>query len=149
MSHTYQNGPFVVSTDPIRLDIDLIHTFLAAESYWARGIDRATVVRACRHSLCFGLFDGQAQIGFARVISDYATYAYLNDVFILEAYRGKGLGQWLMECVMAHPDLQGLRRFALTTRDAQGLYAQFGFGPLHYPDRHMERLPPDYYTRAS
>lgn len=145
MLQAYQNGPFTVSTDPASLDLDMIHHFLATESYWARGIDRSTLERAIRHSLCFGLYDGERQIGLARVISDYATYAYLSDVFILEPYRGKGLGKWLMECILADPGLQGLRRFSLTTRDAQGLYRRFGFRPVHHPDRHMERLTPGYY----
>jgi GNAT superfamily N-acetyltransferase len=142
----FTRGPYMTSTDPARLDVDLIHRFLAHESYWAKGIARELVERSIAHSLNFGLYEGTAQIGFARVVTDYATYAYLNDVFVLEAYRGQGLGVWLMECVVAHPALQTLLRFGLATRDAQALYQKVGFGPLRYPERHMEKLPPGYYA---
>ena len=141
----YVRGEHTISTDPARLDVDLIHHYLAHESYWAKGIDRALVERSLLHSLNFGLYAGSAQIGFARVVTDYATYGYLNDVFVLEAYRGRGLGVWLMECVVAHPALQTLLRFSLATRDAQTLYQKVGFKPLRYPERHMEKLPPGYY----
>jgi GNAT superfamily N-acetyltransferase len=140
---------FEISTDPARLDLDLIHRYLSAESYWARGIAREVVERACVHSLCFGLYTAGQQAGFARVVTDYATYAYLNDVFVLEAYRGRGLGAWLMETVVAHPALQGLLRFSLATRDAQGFYERFGWQALRYPERHMERLAPGYYNSGS
>jgi N-acetylglutamate synthase-like GNAT family acetyltransferase len=122
-------GRFLISTDRSKLDVDVIHRFLA-RSYWAEGIPRETVVRSIENSLCFGVYDNARQIGFARVISDFATYAYLADVFILEPYRERGLGKELMASIMAHPDLQGLRRWSLGTRDAQGLYAQFGFKPI-------------------
>ncbi len=145
MPTTYTRQPYTLSTDPALLDLDLIHHFLAHESYWAQGIAREIVERALRHSLNFGLYLGTAQVGFARVVTDYATYAYLNDVFVLAAHRGQGLGQWLVACVVAHPDLQTIVRFALTTRDAQSLYATAGFTQLVYPDRHMERLPAGYY----
>ena len=140
-----QRGQFTISSDPARLNFDLIHHYLSAESYWARGIARETLARALAHSLCFGLYAGASQAGFARVITDTATYAYLDDVFILEPYRGQGLGGWLLDCLLAHPDLQGLRRFSLATRDAQAFYAAHGWQPLRYPSRHMERLAPGFY----
>jgi GNAT superfamily N-acetyltransferase len=141
----HRREEFVVSTDPARLDLAVIHHFLAEESYWAKGMTLETLQRAMAHSLCFGLYRGEQQIGFARVVTDYATYAYLSDVFVLAAYRGQGLGEWLLSCVLAHPDLKTLRRFGLTTRDAQELYRRLGWQPLRYPERHMERLPDDYY----
>jgi GNAT superfamily N-acetyltransferase len=147
MPQEYRNGKFAISTDPAKLDVDAIHTFLS-RSYWAEGIPKAVVARALRHSLNFGVYteDG-AQIGLGRVISDFATYAYLADIYILEEYRGLGLGKWLMRCVMAHPDLKGLRRWQLATRDAHGLYQQSGFTALQRPERHMEILDPDVYRR--
>jgi GNAT superfamily N-acetyltransferase len=132
-------GSIVVTTDRARLDLDVIHGFLTA-SYWARGIPRETVARSMEHSLCFGAFDGDRQVGFARVISDRATYAYVCDVFALESDRKRGIGKSLMAAIMAHPELQGLRRWTLATRDAHGLYRQFGFGAPAYPDRQMEIL---------
>ena len=133
----YRKGKFLVSTDRDKLNLDTVHSFLS-ESYWAKGIPREVVARSIQNSLCFGVFSGAEQIGFARVISDYATYAYLADVFIIEPYRGKSLAKWLMECIVAHPQLQGLRRWTLATRDAHELYAKFGFKPLQRPDRFME-----------
>jgi GNAT superfamily N-acetyltransferase len=132
-------GSIVVTTDRARLDLDVIHGFLTS-SYWARGIPRETVARSMEHSLCFGAFDGGRQVGFARVISDRATYAYVCDVFALESDRKRGIGKSLMAAIMAHPELQGLRRWTLATRDAHGLYRQFGFGAPAYPDRQMEIL---------
>ena len=129
---------FTVSTDPERLDLDVIHGYLT-RSYWASGIPRETVARSLRHSLCFGLYSDQAQVGFARVVTDLATFAYVADVFVLEGYRGRGLSKWLMECVLEHPDLRGVRRWHLVTRDAHSLYARFGFAEPA-PGRHMERL---------
>jgi GNAT superfamily N-acetyltransferase len=139
--------PFSVSTDPDRIDLDLVTGFLA-RSYWATGISRSIVERAVRGSLCFGIYEGTRQVGFARVITDAATYAYLADVFVLESHRGRGLAKWLMEVIMAHPELQRLRRFALATRDAHGLYAQYGFGPLGHPERHMEIARPGIYAET-
>jgi GNAT superfamily N-acetyltransferase len=124
----------------------MVHGFLT-ESYWAEGISREVVARSIENSLCFGVFCDGKQIGFARVISDYATFAYIGDVFVLESYRGHGLGKWLMECVIGHPWLQGLRRWTLLTRDAHGLYAQFGFTPLKRPERYMELHDPEVYRR--
>jgi GNAT superfamily N-acetyltransferase len=139
-----ERPPYTISTDPARLDLDAVHAFLERESYWARGIARGVLERAVANSLPFGVYRGAEQVGFARVISDYATYAYLNDVYILAPHRGQGLGSWLLESLLAHPDLQDLRRIMLTTRDAQELYGRFGFIPLVFPVRHMERLAPDF-----
>jgi GNAT superfamily N-acetyltransferase len=105
------------------------------------------VARAIKNSLCFGVYSDGKQIGFARVVSDFATYAYIGDVFVVESYRGHGLGKWLMECIVGHPRLQGLRRWTLLTRDAHGLYTQFGFTPLRKPERYMERHDPDVYKQ--
>jgi GNAT superfamily N-acetyltransferase len=137
-------GTFTVTTDRSRLDLSVIAGFLAS-SYWARGIPAATVERSLAHSLCFAVLDGDRQVGFARVVSDYATFAYLADVFILPDYRGRGLSSWLMDCIIRHPDLQGLRRWILATRDAHGLYEKFGFTPLKAPERFMERHDPNVY----
>jgi GNAT superfamily N-acetyltransferase len=126
-----------VTTDPSRLDLDAIHGFLTT-SYWAQGIPRAVVARAIENSLCFGAFDGDRQVGFARVITDRATYAYVSDVFVLDTHRGRGVGKRLMAAIRLHPELQGLRRWTLFTRDAHGLYRQFGFREARHPDRLME-----------
>jgi len=133
----YRKGKFLISTDRDKLDIETIYSFLS-ESYWAKGIPREIVARSIQNSLCFGMFSGVEQVGFARVISDYATYAYLADVFVIEPYRGRGLAKWLMECIVVHPHLQGLRRWTLATRDAHELYTKFGFKPLARPDLFME-----------
>lgn len=138
---------YEITTDRARLDVDAIHAFLA-QSYWSPGIPRALVERALAGSLCIGALADGAQVGFARVVTDRATFAYLADVYVLEAHRGRGLAKRLMEAVVAHPDLQGLRRMMLATRDAHGLYAQFGFAPLSAPDRLMEVLRPDVYRCA-
>ena len=123
-------SPIEITTDRARLDLDAIHAYLT-RSYWAEGVTRERVARSLERSLCFGLFDGAQQIGFARVVTDAATFAYLADVYVLEAYRGQGLGKRLIEAVRAHPDLADLRRFVLWTRDAHGLYERFGFTRLH------------------
>jgi GNAT superfamily N-acetyltransferase len=138
---------FVVSTDPARIDIDAVHAYLTT-SYWATGIPRSVVERSIRGSLSFGLFDGSRQIGFARAITDRATFAYLADVYVLQEYQGRGLGTWLIEVVMAHPELQGLRRFLLVTRNAHGLYNKFGFHSVQRPERYMEIVQSDIYTRS-
>jgi GNAT superfamily N-acetyltransferase len=143
----YRRGEFVISTERARLDLDVIHGFLT-ECYWAKGIPRDVVARSIENSLCFGVYSGEKQIGFARVISDYATYAYIGDVFVLESQRGHSLGKWLMQCIMEHPQLQGLRRWSLLTRDAHGLYQQFGFTPLPAPERYMEIYNRDVYTKT-
>ena len=137
-----------VSTDPAELDLPLIHRFLSTQSTWAQGIPLSTLERAIRHSLCFGGFLGSSQIAFARVISDRATFANLVDVFVLPAHRGQGHAKVLMGAVMAHPDLQGLRRFTLATTDAHGLYAPFGFTAPSRPASAMERYRPDIYREA-
>jgi GNAT superfamily N-acetyltransferase len=135
-----ETGRFLISTDRTKLDIEVVHQFLT-RSYWAAGIEREMVVRSIENSLCFGVYDQARQIGFARVISDFATYAYIADVFIVEPYRRRGLAKELMATIMAHPELQGLRRWSLGTRDAQGLYAQFGFKPVvNRPARTMMEI---------
>lgn len=143
---SWSRDGFSISTERGRLDRALIHEFLAG-SYWARGIPRKVVDRSIEHALCFGLYEGEKQIGFARVITDEATFAYLSDVFVLESYRGRGLATWLVETVLAHPRLFGLRRWMLATADAHRLYAKVGFGPLSKPERIMEILVPDIYDR--
>jgi GNAT superfamily N-acetyltransferase len=130
-------GQYSITTDPQKLDVDAIHAYLS-RSFWAEGIPKDIVARSLANSLCFGLFDEAAQVGLARVVTDRATYAYLCDVYVLESHRTRGLGKWLIETVMAHPDLQGLRRFQLVTRDAHGLYSRHGFAPPAHPERHME-----------
>jgi len=143
----HPGGQYVVSTDPARLDLDVIHGFLR-ESYWSTGITREVVQRAILGSLAFGMYaTNGGQVGFARVITDRATVAHLADVFVVPSERGRGLSKWLMSVIVEHPDLQGLRRWLLGTRDAHGLYAQFGFTPLKAPERLMERHDPDVYTR--
>jgi GNAT superfamily N-acetyltransferase len=141
----HEQGDFSISTDPARIDLDAVHAFLSS-SYWAEHIPRELVGRSIENSLCFGIYKGQEQVGFARVISDFATYAYIADVYVLEAYRGRDLSKWLMTCIVEHPSLQGLRRWSLATRDAHGLYAKFGFKPLSAPDRWMERANPNVYA---
>jgi N-acetylglutamate synthase-like GNAT family acetyltransferase len=141
---SWVNGTFTITCDPAKMDRAVIATFLAS-SYWAKGIPKATVEKSLAHSLCFALLDGDRQVGFARVISDYATIAFLNDVFVLPEYRGRGLSKWLMECITSHPELQGLRRWMLATRDAHGLYERFGFTPLKKPEVFMERHNANIY----
>jgi N-acetylglutamate synthase-like GNAT family acetyltransferase len=132
-------GSYEISDDPARIDVDAAHAFLS-RSYWAADVPRAMVEQAVRGSLCFGVYHQGAQVGFARVITDKATFAYLADVYILEAHRGQGLSKHLVATITAHPQLQGLRRFMLATRDAHGLYAQFGFSEVARPERLMEIL---------
>jgi GNAT superfamily N-acetyltransferase len=144
-------GEFIVSTDPALLDVDVVHEWLTTSSYWVPGIPREVVRHGIEHSLNFGLYgDGSAglrQIGLARLVTDYATFAYVCDVFVLDDFRGHGLGMWLMECVAAHPDLQRMRRWMLGTRDAHTLYEKTGFTPVADPDRWMEKANPDVYRR--
>ena len=127
-----------VSTDTNRLDIDVIHQFLSESSYWASGIPRDLLERAIENSLCFGAYDDDMLVGFARAVTDYATFAYICDVFVLPTHRGQGVAKQLMEAIKNHPDLQRLRRWHLLTRDAHSLYAEFGFKPLEVAERHME-----------
>jgi GNAT superfamily N-acetyltransferase len=162
-----RRGEFLISTDRGRLDLDVIYEFLT-NCYWAKGIPREVVARSIEHSLCFGIYDESqkktaclanderhgasgaesergVQVGFARVVSDFATVAYVGDVFVLESHRGRGLSKWMMECIVQHPALQNLRRWILLTRDAHGLYQQVGFTPVAAPELYMERHRPDVY----
>lgn len=141
----WSNQGFVISDDKGRLDVSVIHRFLSEESYWARNRTEAQTRTAIENSICFGVYDGEKQIGFARVVSDHATFAYVGDVFVLPEYRGRGLSKWLMQVLVEHPELQGLRRWILATLDAHGLYSQFGFTELKFPERWMERSVPDAY----
>ena len=138
---------YKISTNPDDIDISVVHGFIST-SYWATGIPVETLQKAINNSLCFGVFtDSGDQVGFARLITDSATFAYLADVFILEPHRGQGLAKWLMENIINHPNLQGLRRITLATADAHGLYEQFGFTPLAKPDVFMELWNPDLYKQ--
>jgi N-acetylglutamate synthase-like GNAT family acetyltransferase len=133
----FRKDDYLISTDQNRLEIEIIYGFLS-QSYWANNRTRQAAERALAHSLCFGMYTREEQIGFARVVTDFATIAWLADVFILKNYRGRGLSKCLMDCILAHPDLQEIRRWMLATRDAKGLYQQFGFVDLHNPERIME-----------
>jgi GNAT superfamily N-acetyltransferase len=141
-----RRGSFLVSTDPARLDAQAIHAYLE-QSYWAAGIPLDVVERAIRGSLCIGLYDDGRQVGFARAVTDRATFAYLADVYVLEPHRGQGLAAWMVGTLLAHPELQGLRRLSLVTKDAHGLYARFGFTPLQSLNAYMEIARPDIYRR--
>jgi GNAT superfamily N-acetyltransferase len=145
IEHHY--GPYVVTTDRRRLDVEVIHQFLT-RSYWAEGIPLDIVARSLANSLCFGVFQGKEQVGFARVISDFSTFAYLADVFILPEHRGRGVGKFLLRCILEHSQLQGLRRWSLATRDAHTLYAQFGFRALAHPEIYMEILHREIYRKT-
>ncbi len=137
--HERREGGMLFSTDRARLDVDLVHAFLRDESYWVRGIRRELLERSLANSICFGVYEDGRQLGFARVVTDGAGFAYLADVFVVPSARGHGLGKRLVEFVMAHPDLQCIRRFLLATQDAHGLYAKYGFAALAAPERFMER----------
>ena len=155
MSSEWRRGEYLISTDQERLDVVLIHDYLANTSYWATGRSIETVRRSIENSLAFGLYKGERQVGFARVITDYATFAWLADVFVLEQFRGQGLGKWLIEVIISHPELQGFRRWVLATKDAHELYRPFGFAELSRPERWMERPDPamqerpDYWAKAT
>ena len=140
-----QAGKLTISTDRELLQIDVIHEFLSKESYWAIERTREQTLTAIENSLCFGVYAGADQIGFARVVSDYATFAYIGDVFILEAFRGQNASKKLMQTIIEHPDLQNLRRWILATKDAHTLYGQFGFSALKFPERWMEKTAPNAY----
>lgn len=150
----WKRNEFTINTDDALLDIAVIHDFIANQSYWGQGRKVEVVQRALDNSLNFGLYEGNRQIGFARVVTDFATFAWVADVFIVEAYRGQGLSKWLMETILEHPELQQFRRWVLATKDAQGLYRQFGFHELKRPERWMERPgndmqeAPDYWQDA-
>jgi GNAT superfamily N-acetyltransferase len=148
VSREWIRGDCRISTDRASLDVDMIWSFLR-ESYWAAKIPRDIVERSIEGSLPFGLYRGSRQIGFARVISDMTTFAYLADVFIVDAFRGKGFGRWLIQVIMEHPDLATIRRWSLATRDAHGLYGKFGFTPLRDPSAFMERHRPDLYLESA
>jgi GNAT superfamily N-acetyltransferase len=149
--NTYEvrHGDALISDDRARLDRALIHRFLSERSYWAEGVPREVVERSIDHSLCFGVYQSSTQVGFARVVTDFATFAWLADVFILEDARGRGLSKKLVAAILAHPQLQGLRRFLLGTLDAHGLYAQFGFAPVKQVERFMEIHRPNPYKTAN
>jgi len=136
-----------ISTDRSLLDLGMIHHFLSKESYWAKGIPLDVVRREIEHSLCYGVYRGQEQVGFGRIITDYAAIAYLADIFILPPERGRGLGKWLVATMLQHPELQGLRAWMLATKDAHGLYAQYGFQPLVHPENQMELRFPNRYAQ--
>lgn len=139
------NGEYSISTEKNRIDLKAVHSFLSTEAYWCIGIPFERVQKAVENSLNFGLYHLDRQIGFARIISDYATIAYLGDVYVLPEYRGKGLSKWMMETIMTHPELQGLRRWILLTGDAHGLYRQFGWVDVASPDKWMELHNKDVY----
>ena len=141
----WKQGEFIISTDRDRLQIEAIHKFLSEESYWANRRTKEQTETAIKNSLPFGVYKGENQIGFARVVTDYATFAYLGDVYILEDFRGRGLSKWLMETIVNHPDLQGFRRWVLATKDAHTLYEKYGFTPLKHPARWMEKAAHDAY----
>lgn len=138
-----------VSTDRSRLDVAMVHAFLANQSYWVPGISRANVENCIKHSLCFGVYVDGRQVAFARVVTDYVRFAHVLDVFVLEEFRGRGFGKLLIAKMLAHPDLSTIMRFTLGTQDAQGLYAQFGFTPPSNPERQMELLRPNGAARAA
>lgn len=146
IKQSWSRDNFLISTDQDMLDNDFIHDYLCNQSYWAKGIPKNVVDTAMDNSLCFGLFEGNLQMGFARVITDYATFAYMADVFIEEEYRGQGLGKWLIQCILEHQALQGLRKWMLATSDMQSLYKKFGFTQLEEPHKVMGKTQQDIYT---
>ena len=143
MAESWERDGYLISTDRSRLNIDLIHDFLSKTSYWAIERARDVVQRSIDNSLSFGVYKGNDQVGFARVVTDYATFAWIADVFVLPEHRGHGLSKWLMDVMLSHSQLQGFRRWVLATKDAQELYERFGFIPLHRPERWMERPDPN------
>lgn len=140
----WNQNNFTITDQTDQLDFETIHSFIS-ESYWAKGIPKSILERAMNNSLCFGLYYGRKQVGFGRAVTDRATFAYLSDVFVLPTYRGRGLGKWMIACILAHPELQGLRRWLLVTLDAHGLYEQNGFAALREPERFMEIDNPNLY----
>ncbi len=148
MKYEVHHDGFSISEDPSLLDINFIYNFLTNESYWARNISLSIVEKSIKNSLCFGMYEAGNQIGFARVVTDKSTFAYLADVFIIPSFRGKGLSKWLIQTIHAHPELQTLRRWMLGTRDAHELYMKFGYTPLPEPERFMQKHNPDVYKPA-
>ena len=147
MPHEALHDSYLISDDPSRIDVDAVHQYLE-RSYWAEGIPRETVARAIAHSLCIGIYAPTAgQVGLVRVVTDFTTFAYLCDVYVLEPHRGRGLSKAALQLLLTHPRLQGLRRMQLVTQDAQGLYAKFGFSVVKDPERHMEKRAPHAYKR--
>ncbi len=142
-TESWQRGDYSISTDRSRLNIELIHDYLSHTAYWATGRSREVVATSIENSLPFGIYKGTEQVGFARIVTDYATFAWVADVFVLPEHRGRGLSKWLMEVIIAHPRLQGFRRWVLSTKDAHSLYERFGFRKLHRPERWMERPDPN------
>ena len=140
-----QHDEFIISTDRHRLQVDIIHKYLSEESYWARERTAEQTETAIKNSLPFGVYKGENQIGFARIVTDYATFAYLGDVFILPEYQGIGLSKFLMKTIVEHPDLQNLRRWILATKDAHTLYEKYEFSALRHPERWMEKTAPNAY----
>lgn len=145
MMSTVTQDRFTISTDKDKLDLEAIHKFLSEESYWARERTLEQTKTAVQNSICFGIYHDGRQVGFARVVSDMATFAYVGDVYVMEEFRGRGLSKWLMKTIVEHPELQGLRRWVLATRDAHGLYRQFEFAELRHPERWMEKTAPNAY----
>jgi len=146
MRREYRKGDYLISTDPSKLNLEMIHDFLT-HSYWAEAIPKETVLRSIQFSLPFGVYHKLKQIGFARVISDFSTYAYISDVFLLESYRGKDISTWLIKCILRHPELQSLRRWNLYTSNAAGFYKKMGFSNLKFPERYLEMYDPNVYKR--
>ena len=145
MTYERTHESFLLSTDPAKIDLPTVHRYLSESSYWAKNIPFEVFRTSVQNALCFGIYENGHQAGFARVITDKATFGYIGDVFILDAYRGRGLSKWLMQCILEHPELQGFRRWLLATADAHGLYAQSGFHSLAKPDRWMELHNPNVY----
>ncbi len=148
MKQEWQQGEFVISTDPARLDVERVYQYLAYESYWATGRAREMIERSIANSLVFGIYKGKQQVGFCRVVTDYATFAWLCDVFVLEPFRGLGLSKWMMEVVTSHPELQDMQRWMLGTKDAQELYRKYGFIELSEGIHWMQRIPELVYAMA-
>jgi GNAT superfamily N-acetyltransferase len=147
MAYEIKKGDYLISDDKLKLDVSLVHNYLSKESYWAQNIPKNVVKKSIENSISFGVYHGKDQVGFARVITDRATFAYLADVFIIEKFRGLGLSKWLIESIHQHPDLQGLRRWMLATRDAFGLYEKYGWKLLAAPERFMEISVKDPYLK--
>lgn len=142
----WHKDAYLISDNPEDLDYDVIHRFLS-QSYWAEKIPRNIVEELCKNSLCFGIYLDGGQVGFGRLITDYATFAFVSDVFVLEEHRNRGLADWMLVCMKEHPRMQGLRRWMLATKDAHALYSKHGFVPMKNPDWFMEKAKPDIYKR--